>query len=146
MAYWLLKTEPDIYGWDDLVSDGKTTWDGVKGGLALKNLAKMRPGDGAFIYHTGREKQIVGMAEVVGEPYPDSSQPDSKINMVDLVPVSSLERPVTLRELKNRAGEHSSKGTPNLWEGWDLLRIHRLSVVPVSEEQWEAILKISQSP
>ena len=144
MAYWLLKTEPDTYGWKDLVSDGKTTWDGVKGGLALKNLAQMRSGDGAFIYHTGREKQIVGMAEVAGEPYRDPSQPDARINLVDLVPIASLEKPVTLRELKNRAENHSSTGTANPWEGWDLLRIHRLSVVPVSEEQWKAVIKISQ--
>ena len=144
MGYWLLKTEPETYGWKDLISEGKTTWDGVRGGLALKNLARMRPGDQAFVYHTGREKQIVGIAEVIREPYRDPNHPDSRLHVVDLVPVASLEKPVTLKEIKERAKSQSDAKSANPWAGWDLLRIPRLSVVPVSKDQWEAIMSLSR--
>ncbi len=145
MKRWLLKTEPDTYRWDDLVAEGNTAWDGVKGGHALKNMAQMRPGEQVFIYHTGKEKQIVGIGQVVGEPYPDPGQQNAKRLVVDLVPVAPLDSPVTLGEIKKRAKSDEEARRSGPWEGWALLRIPRLSVVPVSDQQWEAIIAISSA-
>ncbi len=145
MALWLLKTEPETYSWQDLVAEGKTTWEGVKGGLALKNLARMRPGEEVFIYHTGRERSIVGLAKVAGKPYQDPQEPDSRMLVIDLLPLRALDHPVELKEIKRRAAAGlGGRGQPGPWEGWELLRMPRLSVVPVSEEQWKAVLEISR--
>ncbi len=144
MKNWLLKTEPDVYGWKDLVAEGKTTWDGIKGGLAQKNLGKMQPGDHVFIYHTGREKRIIGTARVEAGPYVDPNQPGSRLLVVDVVPLAPLNRPVTLQELKQQAEPRDSVTSAELWKGWELLRIPRLSVVPVSEEQWKAVLELAE--
>lgn len=129
MAYWLLKTEPDCYRWDDLKRDTKTAWDGVGNALALKHLRAMNKGDLALIYHTGDERRAVGIAEVVSKPYPDPSQDDEKLVVVDVKPKRELKRPVTLDEFKSDPA----------FAGWDLLRIGRLSVVPVPEAMWKRI-------
>lgn len=129
MASWLLKTEPDCYGWDDLVRDKSTGWDGVGNALALKHIRAMKKGDRALIYHTGDERRAVGVARVVSEPYADPKEGDEKLVVVDVEAVKKLARPVTLDEIK----------ADPAFAGWDLLRIGRLSVVPVPEGMWERI-------
>src|SRR5882724_2391563 len=96
--YWLLKTEPSTYSFTDLEREKRAVWDGVSNALALKHLRSMRRGDLTFIYHTGNEKQIVGIAEVTSNPYPDPKENDPKLVVVDLAPRGRLPRPVTLAE------------------------------------------------
>lgn len=134
MAYWLLKTEPSVYSYDNLVNDKKATWDGVTNPVALKNIRSIKKGDLAFIYHTGDEKQIVGIAEVVSDSYPDPKQKESKLVVMDLKPKEKLKRPVTLAEIK--ADER--------FADFLLVRISRLSVMPVTENQWQSLLKMSE--
>jgi predicted RNA-binding protein with PUA-like domain len=124
--YWLLKTEPGTYSYDNLERERKVMWDGVANALALKHLRSMRRGDLAFIYHTGDEKQIVGIAEVASDPYPDPKQDDSKLVVVDLKPRNRLPRAVTLAEIK-AAKEFAE---------FALVRIGRLSVMPVTAHIW----------
>jgi predicted RNA-binding protein with PUA-like domain len=131
--HWLLKTEPDCYRWDDLVRDKKTAWDGVSNALALKHIRTMKKGDLALIYHTGDERAAVGVAEIVSAPYPDPAGNDDRLVVVDLKPKKKLARPVTLAEFK----------ADKAFAGWDLLRIGRLSVVPVPEAMWERIQEIA---
>src|SRR3990170_514902 len=100
MAYWLLKTEPDCYSWDDLVRDRSTTWDGVSNALALKHIRSMKKGDLVLVYHTGGQRQGVGVAEVKSAPYPDPKEGDEKLAVVDLRPKKKLARPVPLPLLK----------------------------------------------
>jgi predicted RNA-binding protein with PUA-like domain len=129
MARWLLKTEPDSYAWDDLVRDKKTSWDGVNNALALKHIRTMKKGDLALIYHTGDQRAAVGIAAISSEPYADPNEGDARLVTVDLKPKSKLPRPVTLAEIK----------ADPAFVGWDLLRIGRLSVVPVPDAMWERI-------
>ena len=129
MAYWLLKTEPDSYSWDDLVRDKKTAWSGVANAAALKHMRTMKKGDLAFIYHTGDERAAVGIAEVVSAPYPDPEQKDEKLVVVDVKIKKKLPQPVTLATIK----------ADKAFAGFDLVRIGRLSVVPVPEKMWERI-------
>src|SRR5690606_23849996 len=96
MAFWLLKTEPDCYSWDDLERDGQTVWDGVENALALKHIRSMKKGDLALIYHTGNERQAVGVAQVVSAPYADPKAGDEKLVVVDVKAKKKLARPVTL--------------------------------------------------
>jgi predicted RNA-binding protein with PUA-like domain len=133
MAYWLLKSEPHVYSYADLERDTKTIWDGVNNNLALKHIRTMKPGDLALIYHTGDERRAMGIAEVISEPYPDPSLNEAKRAVVDVKSVRSLPQPVTLQQVK----------ADSTFEGFDLLRISRLSVVPVSEEHWKYILKLA---
>ena len=133
MAYWLLKTEPSTYSFADLVRDKKATWDGIANAAALKNLRAMQPGDEAFIYHTGDEKRIVGIAEIAKPAYPDPKEKSEKLVVVDLRPGKALKNPVTLAQIK----------TDKRFAGWDLLRIGRLSVVPTTAEQWNAVMKLA---
>ena len=133
MAYWLLKTEPDCYAWDDLVRDKKATWDGVTNALALKHLRTMKKGDLTLIYHTGKERQAVGIAEITKAPYPDPNEDDEKLAVVDIKPKRKLDRVVTLDEIK----------ADKAFVGWDLLRISRLSIVPVNESMWKRIQALS---
>ncbi|HEY9599212.1 MAG TPA: EVE domain-containing protein [Cyanophyceae cyanobacterium] len=133
MAYWLLKSEPQDYAWADLAQSGRAVWDGVKNPLALKYLRTMQPADKALIYHTGKERQVVGIAEIVTEPYPDPALNDPKFVVVEIQPVRSLPHPVTLAQLKQSGN----------FTGFDLLRLPRLSVVPVSEEHWGQILQLA---
>jgi predicted RNA-binding protein with PUA-like domain len=135
MARWLLKTEPDCYSWDHLVKDKKTVWDGVNNALALKHIRTMKKGDLAHVYHTGGEKAAVGIAEIASDPYTDPKEGDDKLAVVDLKPKKKLARPVTLAEIK----------ADPAFEGWDLLRIGRLSVVPVSDAIWKRIEKLSEA-
>lgn len=134
MARWLLKTEPDCYRWDDLVRDKKTAWDGVTNALALKHIRTMKKGDLALIYHTGDEKAAVGVAEISSDPYPDPKEDDAKLVVVDLKPKKKLGQPVTLSDIK----------ADPAFAGWDLLRIGRLSVVPVPDAMWQRIEELSK--
>lgn len=129
MNRWLLKTEPKCYSWDDLVKDKKTAWDGVSNALALKHLCTMKKGDLAFVYHTGGERSVIGVAEVVSAPYPDPKEQDDRLVVVDIKPTKKLDRAVSLDEIK----------ADKAFAGWDLLRIGRLSIVPVSDAIWKRI-------
>jgi len=135
MARWLLKTEPDCYAWDQLVKDKKTTWDGIANATALKHLRTMKKGDVALIYHTGDERAAVGVAEITSNPYPDPNEADDKLVVVDLKPKKKLPNPVTLSDIK----------ADPAFAGWDLLRIGRLSVVPVPDPMWSRIEELSES-
>jgi predicted RNA-binding protein with PUA-like domain len=126
---WLLKTEPGDYSWDALEKAGRACWDGVRNPAALRNLAAMKPGDRVLVYHTGDEKAVVGTAEVVRAAYPDPKYPDGKLVVVDVEAKARLARPVTLAELKALAVFRDSP----------LVRQGRLSVVPISAVQWEAV-------
>lgn len=132
--YWLLKTEPSVYSYVDLEQDKRTVWDGVANPLALKHLRAMKKGDLAFIYHTGGEKQIVGIAEVASDARPDPKQDDARFVVVDLKPREKLVRPVTLAEVKSRKE----------FAEFDLVRMGRLSVMPVSAARWERICALSK--
>ncbi|MBI4470760.1 MAG: EVE domain-containing protein [Acidobacteria bacterium] len=132
---WLLKTDPDEYRFEDLLREAGTVWDGVANNLALQNLRSIHRGDLAFIYHTGEERTVVGVAEVISDPYPDPRQDDSKLVVIDIKSKHPLSRGVTLAELKAHRG----------LKDFDLIRLPRLSVVPVTDEQWEIILGISKT-
>ena len=129
MAYWLAKTEPESYSYDDLQKLGRDRWNGVKNFTALKHMESMKPDDLIFIYHTGKEKAIVGVAKVVSAPYPDPTETDSRFIVVDVEPRYRLNRPVTLKEVKADA----------TFEHWELVRQSRLSVMPVTQEHWQLI-------
>jgi predicted RNA-binding protein with PUA-like domain len=134
VAYWLLKTEPDGYSWSDLERDRKTAWDGVANALALKHIRGMKKGDLALIYHTGGERRAVGIAEITSAPYPDPKHKDEKLAIVDLKTRKTLANPVTLDTIKS----------DKTFAGWDLLRIGRLSVVPVPPAMWKRIEDLSK--
>ena len=129
-GYWLLKTEPSTYAFADLERDKRAVWDGVSNALALKHLRSMKWGDLAFIYHTGAEKQIIGIAEVTRDPYPDPKGEDPRLVVVDLKPQKRLRRAVTLAEVK---------ASPE-FRDFELVRMGRLSVMPVSESRWKRLL------
>jgi predicted RNA-binding protein with PUA-like domain len=132
MAYWLLKSDPDVYSYWDLERDKKTVWDGISNNLALKHLRAMIKGDLAFIYHSGDEKAIVGIAEIISAPYVDPRQKDPKLAVVDIRARRRLARTVLLSEIKARAD----------FKDFGLVRMSRLSVVPVTVDRWEAILEM----
>ncbi len=134
MLYWLLKTEPSTYSFDDLVRDKKAVWDGVTNPVALKNIRAMQKGDMAFIYHTGDEKAIVGIAEVISSPFPDPKQKDTKLVVVELKPKERVATPVTLASVKSNQE----------FADFALVRIGRLSVMPVSASQWKSLLSMSR--
>jgi predicted RNA-binding protein with PUA-like domain len=129
MAFWLLKTEPSTYSWSDLLKAKRATWDGVKNPTALRNLRDMKVGDLAFIYHTGDEKAIVGIAKVVKAAYPDPKAGDASLVVVDLEAVKPLKTPVTLAAIK----------ADKRYAAWALVRIPRLSVMPVDPEHWKQL-------
>ena len=126
---WLFKTEPSVYSYQRLVKDKKTMWDGVANNLALKNLKDIKKGEQIFIYHTGDEKQAVGIARALGGAYADPSKNDPKLLVVDIEPVKALAKPVTLAQVK------ADKKLAN----FDLVRNSRLSIMKVTDEQWEII-------
>ena len=126
---WLFKTEPSVYSYQQLVKDKKTMWDGVKNNLALKNLKDIKKGDEIIIYHTGDEKAAVGIARALGSAYPDPSQKNPRMLVVDIEAVKVLPRPVTLAEVK------ANKKLAN----FDLVRLSRLSIMKVSDDQWETM-------
>jgi predicted RNA-binding protein with PUA-like domain len=129
MAYWLLKSEPTKYSWEQMVKDGRTHWDGVRNFQAANNLRAMQQGDRAFFYHSNEGKEIVGIVEIVRTFYPDPADPNGKFGMVDVAPVEPAKRPVGLAEMKSM---------PEL-AGMALLRQSRLSVCPVSATEWQVI-------
>jgi predicted RNA-binding protein with PUA-like domain len=133
MAHWLLKTEPSDYSFADLMRDKRTVWTGVSNPVALKNIRQMRDGDLALIYHTGDEKQIVGIAEVASDPYPDPKAKDERLVVVDLKARRSLPTPVTLAQVKADAR----------FKEFALVRISRLSVMPVTDALWKALLAMA---
>ena len=129
--HWVLKTEPSEYGFPDLVRDRRTRWEGVRNPVALKHLRSMLEGDDALIYHTGNEKAAVGLARVASAPYPDPKDP--KLVVVDVEPVKPLPRMVPLAEIK---------AEPAFAE-LGLVRVPRLSVVPVEPAQWKRLLAMA---
>ena len=133
MAYWLLKSEPSAYSWDQLVKDKRTNWSGVRNFQAAANLKAMKKGDRAFFYHSGEGKEIVGVAEIVKEAYPDTTDKSGRFVMVDVVPVEPVKTPVSLAAIK---------ATPAL-KNMPLVRLSRLSVSPVSAEEWRIIAKMA---
>ena len=135
MARWLLKTEPSSYAWEQLVKDKKAVWDGVSNAVALKNIRSMKKGDLALIYHTGDERAAVGVAEIASDPYPDPKEEDERLVVVDLKPKTKLPQPVTLADIK----------ADPAFAGWDLLRIGRLSVVPVPDAMWKRVEELANS-
>jgi predicted RNA-binding protein with PUA-like domain len=128
MSRWLFKTEPSEYSFDQLVSEGKTTWNGVKNNLALKHLRAVKKGDQILIYHTGDEKSVIGTAKALSDGYPDPK--DDSLAVVDIAPGKRLAKPVTLASLK---------ANPALAD-FALVRVPRLSVMPVTDAQWDLIV------
>ena len=129
---WLLKTEPEEYSFDDLIRDEKTVWDGVTNALALRHLRVIRKDDNLLIYHTGNVRAAVGLARAESDPYPDPSKPDPKIVVVDVVPIRRLAQPVTLEAIKAAPA----------FRDFELVRIPRLSVMPVPAALWKRILRM----
>ena len=130
--YWLVKQEPETYSWATLQKEGKTDWTGVRNFQARNNLRAMKKGDPVLFYHSGEEKQIVGLARVEKEAYPDKTADEGDWSAVDIAAVKALKRPVTLAEMK---ADKVLKDMP-------LVRQSRLSVCPLSEEQFERVIKL----
>ena len=133
--YWLLKTEPSDYSYADLTRDGKTVWDGVSNNLALKHLRNIKAGDWAFLYHTGKERALVGIAEVISDPYPDPKKSDEKLVVVDVKAREELPASVSLAEVK----------ADSEFADFLLVRLPRLSVMPVTPPQWNRLLTMAGS-
>jgi predicted RNA-binding protein with PUA-like domain len=131
MKYWLIKSEPSVYSWDQFEKDGTTNWSGVRNFQATNNLKAMKRGDQAFFYHSNDGKEIVGIAEVVKEAYPDPTDKTGKFVMVDVKPVKKLKKTVTLAEIK------SDSKLKNM----ALVKQSRLSVSPVTATEWQLIAK-----
>jgi predicted RNA-binding protein with PUA-like domain len=132
MAYWLVKSEPASYSWDQMVKDGRTFWSGVRNFQASNNLKAMKTGDRVFFYHSGEERAVVGIVEVAKEYYPDHTDKTGKFGMVDMKAVMPLKTPVTLAQVK---------AEPRLAE-LPLIRLSRLSVQPVDAKSWQLICKM----
>jgi Uncharacterized conserved protein len=135
MNYWLMKSEPDAYSWDQLVAEGRGHWDGVRNAQASRNMQAMRKGDRAFFYHSNIGKEIVGVMEIVREYYPDHTDPTGRWGMVDVVPLRPFKRPVTLAQIK---------ADPRFAD-LALVRQSRLSVMPVSPEHWRLICAMGET-
>ena len=132
--FWLVKSEPDAYSWANLVADGKTAWTGVRNYTARNNLRAMRKGDAVFFYHSVVGKEIVGIAKVVREAYPDPTAKEGDWSAVDLAPDKSLSKPATLDDIKRN---------PKLKE-MALLRLSRLSVQPVTSAEFDEIVRMGR--
>jgi predicted RNA-binding protein with PUA-like domain len=130
---WLVKEEPEHYSFAQFVADGKTVWSGVKNPVAQRNLRSMSKGDRVFFYHTGKEKAVVGTATVASAAYPDPKDKSGKLVVVELTAGKALKRPVTLKEIK----------ADKRFASMPLVRIARLSVQPVTDEEWAAIEALS---
>lgn len=133
MAYWILKTDADSYPFDQLQSEQRTVWDGVTNALALRHIRSMAAGDSALIYHSNVGKEIVGLARIVGAPYPDPKSKDPKVVVVDLEADRRLPKPVTLAAIK----------ADPAFSDLGLVRMSRLSVIPVPVEQWKKLLSMA---
>ena len=131
--YWLMKSEPDVYSWDDLVAEGEGTWDGVRNHRAKYNLAAMEVGEQAFFYHSNIGLEIVGIAEISVSGITDPTDPEGKWAAVRVKPVRKLARPVTLKQVK---------AEPRL-EGMELVKLSRLSVSEVTPEEWQIVLEMA---
>jgi predicted RNA-binding protein with PUA-like domain len=134
MSHWLLKTEPSTYSFDNLERESKAVWDGVSNSLALKHIRDMKKGDSAFIYHSGEKKSIVGIAEIISDPYPDPKQKDPKLAVVEIKFTERLKQPVSLAAIKMRKE----------FADFALVRMSRLSVMPVTAGQWKSLLAMSR--
>ena len=135
MAQWLVKEEPEHYNYDQLENDRRTVWAGVKNPLAQKHLRAIRKGDRIFYYHTGKEKAVVAVAKALGDAYPDPKDAAGKLFVVDVAPEKRLARPVTLAEIKADVS----------FASFPLVRMSRLSVMPVTDAEWARIEKLSRS-
>jgi len=133
MSYWLFKSDPDTYGFPDLRRDKRTTWDGVANPVALRNLRNCKKGDNVIIYHTGKEKALIGLAEITKEAYPDPKEKDPKMVVVDIQVVKPLSKSVTLAEVKARKE----------FSDFALVRLSRLSVMPVTDTQWKLLMQMA---
>jgi predicted RNA-binding protein with PUA-like domain len=133
MPFWLLKTEPSEFSYGDLETKKRAVWDGVTNNTALMHIRAMRKGDRALIYHSGGEKSIVGLAEIVSDPYPDPKAGDVKLVVVDIAPAGLLSRPVALGAIKKEK-EFAS---------FALVRFSRLSVMPVPAPLWKKLLAMA---
>ena len=136
--YWLAKQEPSGprgYSFEDLKKDKTTVWDGVHNNLALKHMREMKPGDLVLFYHTGDERQVVGIMEVTSKPYPNPEETRERFIVVDVKYKKSLKKPVTLDEMKKQ----------KKFKNWELIRISRLSIMPVPKEIWDSIIEMSQN-
>ncbi|MDZ4717713.1 MAG: EVE domain-containing protein [Roseiflexaceae bacterium] len=133
MAYWILKSEPDVYSYADLLRDGSTIWDGVANNTALMHIRTAKPGDIAIIYHTGDERQCIGLAEITSLAYPDPRGDDPKLVVFDIRPLHALPQPVTLAAIK----------ADPFFADFVLVRQSRLSVVPVNEAQWQRLMAMA---
>ena len=136
MAYWLLKSEPSSYSWEQLVADKRTHWNGVRNPQALNNLRAMKLGDRAFFYHSNQGKEIVGVVEVIKTFYPDPTDKTGKLGMVDVKPLT----PAAMR-----VGLPAMRGNPEL-SALSLLKQSRLSVCPVTESEWSTLCKMAGIP
>lgn len=134
MKYWLLKTEPSDYSFDDLVKDKKTVWDGVANNAALICIRNARKGDKVIIYHTGDERQMVGLAEIISDPYPDPKSDNPKLAVFDIKPLKSLNKPVTLSRIKEI----------KKYSEFPLVKEGRKSVVEVPKEYWDDFMSMSE--
>ena len=132
MAYWLMKSEPHVYSWDNLLRDGRTDWDGVRNNAARLHLRAMKPGDEAFFYHSGDERAVVGIMRIAGPGKPDGE--DGAWVKVPVEPVKPLASAVTLKDIK---------AEPKL-AAMELIRQSRLSVSPVRAEEWKQVLKMAE--
>jgi predicted RNA-binding protein with PUA-like domain len=135
MAQWLVKEEPEHYGYEKLEKDGKTVWAGVRNPLAQKHLRAIRRGDRVFYYHTGKEKAVVAVAKATSNAYPDPHDKSGKLSVVDIAPGKRLARPVTLAEIK----------ADRAFASFPLVRMSRLSVMPVTDAEWARIEELSRS-
>ncbi len=131
---WLFKSYPEHYSYDDLERGGKTVWDGISNNLALKHLRNVCRGDEVMIYHSGGERAVVGLAEVLSDPYPDPKRKDARLMVVDIAARGRLSRPVGLDEIKSHAE----------LKDFDLVRLPRLSVMPVSDKHWKTLLNLAK--
>jgi predicted RNA-binding protein with PUA-like domain len=132
MSYWLIKSEPEVYSWDQLVKDKQTRWDGIRNYAARLHLRSMKKGDEVFFYHSNKGTEIVGIAVVTKEAYPDPTSSDPAWFAVDVKPLKKLVKPVSLEQIKKE----------KKLSAMALVRISRLSVQPVSEEEWKIIMKL----
>jgi predicted RNA-binding protein with PUA-like domain len=130
-GYWLFKQEPADYSYFDLTRDGRTVWDGVSNALALRHLSRVRHGDRVYFYHTGKDRAVVGEMVVVGV---NSAEDDPKTVKVAVAPVRRLDSPVTLARIKADA----------MLKEWELVRLPRLSVIPMTAEQWRRVEQLSK--
>jgi len=134
MAQWLVKEEPDHYGYDQLERDRTTVWAGVRNPLAQKHLRAIRTGDRIFYYHTGKERAVVATARAVSDAYPDPKDASGKMYVVDVAPDRKLSSPVTLASIK----------ADRAFASFPLVRMSRLSVMPVTDAEWKRILDMSR--